>query len=146
MGLDKVLLLSVKRDVVTRWSRALAAVGLALAVLPVGCFSDSSTLTLDTSDIASIRLAGLIVDPLQGEVKDGHACFWVSDPAGWSASLIWPPGTVAKDDPLRVEDGRGHVLATVGDTIKGWGGNTVDGEGCHEGSERFYLRAIEPPS
>ena len=130
----------------TRRTRALVGIGLSLMFIPLGCSSDSSALTLDTSETASLRLAGLIVDPLHGEVKDGHACFWVSGTEGWSTSLIWPPGTVAKDNPLRVEDGHGNVLATVGETIEGWGGNSTDGEGCHEGSERFYLRAIEPPS
>ena len=47
---------------------------------------------------------------------DGTACFWLGD-AETREALMWPPGSVARSEPLRVIDESGHVAATVGEYV-----------------------------
>lgn len=53
--------------------------------------------------------------PLEGDVKDGKACFWVAAEGGSTHSIVWPAGSQARIDPLRVVDTDGAEVAKVGD-------------------------------
>ncbi len=113
-----------------------AAAGL-VALLIAGCAPGA--LTLDTA-APSRRSAGLDFDePLQGQVTGGHACFWVQTASDGVVSLVWPEGYVARDDPLRVEDDTGQVVARVGDTPRRMVGTPSTEPGCQPGSTRFVL-------
>lgn len=101
----------------------------------------SPPLTLDTGG-SGRQAAFLPAGPLQGEVRDGHACFWFPAPSGQAVSLVWPEGLVAKDDSLRVENIDGQVVAQVGDTVTDpVGGNISEGPGCGGGDRRWFLHA-----
>jgi len=105
--------------------------------------SRSAPLTLDTS-VASARSAALVADgQIQGEVANGHACFWITTPDGATVSLVWPEGSTARDNPLRVEDDRGRIIAAVGDDPSRLSGHPSDEPGCATESTRFILGPIE---
>ena len=71
---------------------------------------------LDTSPAGSARGAALTADSdLHGEVVDGRACFWVVTDNGAEVTLVWPPGSVAREDPLRIENSAGQVV--LSDTL-----------------------------
>ena len=128
------------------WLRlAAAAVLPGLLVTSISGCSDGGSLGLDVSS-ASSGTRGAALDgigALQGSVIDGKACFWVTVADGSTISLVWPAGSVAKDDPLRVEDATGKVLATVGDTNLLFAGMPGTRErGCHPGSSVFYAGEV----
>lgn len=105
--------------------------------------SSSPALSLDTAATSGRSASLVAAGPLEGEVLDGHACFWVPVDGG-VVSLVWPEGSIAKDDPLRVEDPDGHVLIRVGDDPSGLSGHPSDEAGCHQGSQQFLLGSIHP--
>jgi hypothetical protein len=126
----------------------LLATGTVLQVLPLtllsGCSSGGS-LELDVSaPSAGTRGATLdLVGGLQGSVTKGKACFWVTASDGSTVSLVWPAGSTARVDPLRVEDSTGRVLATVGDANLLFEGTPgTDEEGCHPGSTVFFAGGV----
>ncbi|MDO5094432.1 MAG: hypothetical protein Q4D79_13635 [Propionibacteriaceae bacterium] len=111
----------------------------ALAALVAASCSPSPPLTLDT-EAPSARSGSLDADgPLQGEIVGGHACFWVTATDGGVVSLVWPEASVARDNPLRVEDSNGRVIATVGDDPSSLSGNPTTEPGCRADSTRFIV-------
>ncbi|PDP85119.1 hypothetical protein CQJ94_24275 [Glycomyces fuscus] len=67
---------------------------------------------------------------LGGETADGTVCFTVEPPDGPGRLLVvWPEGYTALDDPLRVVDGTGEVVATAGDEVELVGGTASAEEG-----------------
>lgn len=102
-------------------------------------------LGLDVSAGGSARAAGLDTsDVLQGEVVNGKACFWITTRDGRELTLVWPPGSVAKENPLRVEDRTGNVLAAVGTRGTQISGHPEPGAGCRPGSARFVVGDVSP--
>lgn len=80
-----------------------------------------------------------------GEVRDGKLCIWVDTGAGNLVAVRWPAGSVAKRDPLRVEDSSGKTLARVGDHLTGQeGGTSLEKPGCHPGSTSTFLLSELP--
>lgn len=109
--------------------------------------SQSERLALDTAERVSARSAGLVTGRgIEGEVVDGKACFWVTNEAGEETSIVWPPGSIALTDPLRVESGQGEVLVEVGDRDSLIAGNPSDGPGCRAGSGSFLVNKVTPAS
>lgn len=107
-----------------------------------GC-SSSPSLSLDTAAMSGRGALLVAAGPLEGEVLDGHACFWVPVDGG-AVSLVWPEGSIAKNDPLRVEDPDGHVLIRIGDDPSGLSGHPSDEAGCHQRSQQFLLGPMDP--
>lgn len=101
----------------------------------------SLPLTLDTG--GSGRQAALLPGgPLEGEVRDGYACFWFPVEGGGFVSLVWPEDLIARDHPLRVENPEGEVVAQVGDTVAGMvGGHPSDIPGRREGSSQCFVHS-----
>lgn len=60
--------------------------------------------------------------PLGGTADGTTATFTF----GEATPIEFPPGWSAADDPLRVLDARGRVVAAVGGTVSGGGGFTGD--------------------
>ena len=119
---------------------ATATVLPALLTFMSGC-SSGGPLALDVSaPSAGTRGATLdLVGALQGSVTNDKACFWVTASDGSTISLVWPAGSAAREDPLRVEDSTGRVLATVGDADLLFEGTPGTGEGgCQSGSTVFF--------
>lgn len=115
---------------------------LVVGTVLTGC-AGQAALTLDTATTAG-RSVGLVADgPIQGEVVDGHACFWVTNPDGATFSLVWPEGAAAKPDPLRVEDRDGLTIATVGDEPSGLAGAPAEEPGCHMDTPRFVIEGSD---
>ncbi|QVQ53958.1 hypothetical protein J4H86_09765 [Spiractinospora alimapuensis] len=54
---------------------------------------------------------------LVGETVGNQACFWTGAHPGEGFYVLWPEGSRALEDPLRVIDAHGDLIATVGDTI-----------------------------
>ena len=71
------------------------------------------------------------------EVDVDGGCIWLSDPTGARYPVVWPVGTVARADPLRIELADGQ-LVQPGDRVEG-GGGYVDADASTSGSglERF---------
>ena len=123
-------------------ARALCILFVALAFTMTSC-APGTPLTLDTS-VASARSAALATEGrIQGEVKNGHACFWITTLDGALVSLVWPAGLTARDNPLRVEDSEGRVVAAVGADPAKLGGQPSEEPGCKTGSTRFILGPID---
>jgi len=122
---------------------ALVLPGLGLTM--TGCSpSSSEALMLDTSPAGSARGAALTADSeLHGEVVDGRACFWVVTDNGAEVTLVWPPGSVAREDPLRIENSAGQVVATAGASARSMSGNPDQSSGCRPGSTRFIVGSID---
>lgn len=130
-------------------SRAASSVILALAlpglgISMTGCTSSADTLGLDTSTAGSARSAALnAAGPLQGEVIHGRACFWVTTDSGAEVALVWPPGSVARENPLRVESSTGELVAESGTSTSSLSGNPDEGAGCRPGSTRFIVGPVD---
>jgi hypothetical protein len=70
----------------------------------------------------SFRHLALINGGMSGRANpDGTACFWVGSSDDRMA-LVWPRGSAAAFDPLRVVDSGGNTIAAVGDTFSATGG------------------------
>jgi hypothetical protein len=127
----------------SRARRRIAAGGAGLAVLAitVGCSGSSLTIDVGAPESRGVGLAasGTLLD---GEVASGHACFWVTLASGEVVSLVWPPGSTAKDGPLRVVDSSGTTIAKVGDSVAYYGGHGLDGPGCHGADRRFLVETV----
>lgn len=111
---------------------------VAGAFTMTGC-SSSAALTLDTSVVSARSAALVAAGPIQGEVTNGHACFWITTPDGAMVSLVWPQGSTAHEDPLRVENDQRRVIAVVGDDTTTLSGQPSDEPGCRAGSTTFIL-------
>jgi hypothetical protein len=114
-----------------------ATLALLLAILP-SC-SREPTVKLDVSKTEGGRAAALTAKGLlQGEVEDGKACFWVEVEGGSTHSIVWPAGSQARIEPLRVVDRDGTEIAKVGDSNLVFGGSPLpDQPGCHAGSSTW---------
>jgi hypothetical protein len=64
---------------------------------------------------------------LHGQANsDGTACLWYGDGAE-RVALVWPPGYVARGNPLAVYDGSGALIGVVGQHIALGGGGGPNG-------------------
>lgn len=100
---------------------------------------------LDVSATEGGRQAGFMPEgPLEGEVKDGKACFWFTVKEGSTYSITWPKGSQARIDPLRVVDKAGAEIAKVGDIGLVFGGSQLfpDRQGCHAGSSTWLANSV----
>jgi hypothetical protein len=100
---------------------------------------------LDVSTTEGGRQAALMTQgPLEGDVKDGKACFWVAAEGGSTHSIVWPAGSQARIDPLRVVDKDGAEVAKVGDRALVIGGSPLfpDRPGCHAGSSTWLASSV----
>lgn len=81
---------------------------------------------------------------LQSRLVDGHACFWFEALDGTIVSIVWPRGSIARTDPLRVLSGDGDPLAVTADTGLSFGGSFLEGRsGCAgPGSKVFVAGAV----
>jgi len=101
---------------------------------------------LDVSATEGGRQAGFMPEgPLEGEVKDGKACFWVAGEGGSTYSIVWPAGSQTQIDPLRVVDKDGAEIAKVGDIGLLFGGSQLfpDRPGCHAGSSTWLANSVQ---
>lgn len=106
--------------------------------------SSVQSVQLDVSATEGGRQAALRTEgPLEGDVKAGKACFWVAAGGGYTFSIIWPAGSQARIDPLRVIDKDGAEIAKVGDRVE-IGGSQVfpDRPGCHAGSSTWQASSV----
>jgi hypothetical protein len=96
-------------------------------LLTTGCGADrglEGTLKVATVEGSpgSFRLLALFNGRVSGRANpDGTACFWVGSSDDRMA-LVWPRGSAAALDPLRVVDGGGNTITAVGDTFSATGG------------------------
>jgi len=67
--------------------------------------------------------SALLAGRLSGDRAGALACFWIADHP--DLPIIWPTGYSAQDNPLRVVDDRGRMVAAVGDAIR-LGGSAAD--------------------
>lgn len=119
---------------------------LAVAVIAGGIFTtiaigrNSETVTNATPGVEQERLATLtgdhaagigrmsaLVGPLKA-VSDGQTvCFWIGESLGNGKALVLPAGFSALDDPLRVVDDKGQVVAGVDDASVAFSGFSSGG-------------------
>lgn len=61
------------------------------------------------------------------------SCVWLLTESGSRLALIWPEGYGAlRGDPLRIHNEEGDVVAQVGDTVRGSGGEASNEEAVPE--------------
>jgi hypothetical protein len=81
--------------------------------------------------------------------QDGTACFWVGSGQD-QAALVWPEGYSAHGNPLAISDGRGRVLATVGQYVALRGGLAPEGSkpplGCPATAQQFLAAEVLQPN
>lgn len=112
----------------------LALLTLALA----GCSDEGGAgrLDLDTYEnpqgTAMLSIAeGMVV----GSVAGGRACFWLGSEPGAGDYVKWPEGYYALDNPLRVMNGDGGVVAESGESVHLGGGELPQSGEC--GGDRY---------
>lgn len=111
----------------------------------LGCAS-SQSLAVDVAESDEVDLLVLFRLPeLFGEVAEGRACFW-GRIEGREIALVWPPGAVAKSDPLRVLGSDGKELARVGKPVAMGGKLGVTTlRPCRPGAEVYLVREVVHP-
>lgn len=127
------------------WGRAFVVAFGALAACGRG---DQGTkgdvVTLDTADTPMTNQMALeVAGPLRSRVTNGHACFWFVGEDGSTISILWPHGSTAATDPLRVLDADGEVLATSG--VRGLaltGAFVEDRPGCAGSESRLFAAGV----
>jgi hypothetical protein len=105
-------------------------------------------LTVDTTTTDTIHLMEIVAQgALHSSVTEEHACFWFDGADGTVVSLIWPEGSSAVADPLRVLDAGGNVIATTGDEGVAFGGSFLERKpGCAgPGSTTFVAGLVTVP-
>lgn len=108
--------------------------------------ASSETIRLDTAKNADTHLMEITAPgPLQSRLADGRACFWFVTTAGEPVSIIWPHGSVAQLDPLRVVSADGRTIAVTGDEGLSFTGSFLeDRSGCAgPDSETFVAGVVE---
>ena len=88
-----------------------------------------NTYAAETGDYAEAQLIG----SLEATVEGGTACFAVQG-SDTRYFITWPEGYSALDDPLRVVDADGEVVAIEGDEVEVVGGESGQEADC--GGER----------
>lgn len=88
--------------------------------------------------------AMLRMEHLVGETVGDQACFWTGEHPGDGFYVLWPEGSRALENPLRVIDAQGDLIATVGDTISPYGGPRDVAGNCGSAYARAYI--VGPPT
>jgi hypothetical protein len=99
------------------------------------------TISVDAADTTAMDLMEITAPgPLQSRLVDGHACFWFEALDGTVVSIVWPRGSVARTDPLRVLTGDGDPLAVTADTGLSFGGSFLEGRsGCAGPDSKVFV-------
>lgn len=86
--------------------------------------------------------------PLRSRLGDGRACFWFVAVDGTEVSIVWPAGSTARSEPLRVLDGDGEVIASSGDVGLSFSGSFSEGRaGCSgPASQVFVAGSVTKPA
>lgn len=124
----------------------LLATLLVLAGSPtLGCTA-SESLVVDVAEHGeSVRLSQFRIPEVFGEVAGGRACFWGSI-EGREIALVWPQGSVAKSNPLRVLASDGTELARVGKPVAMGGTLGVATlRPCRAGAEVYLVKEVVHP-
>ncbi|MGL5857955.1 MAG: hypothetical protein ACRC35_06045 [Angustibacter sp.] len=129
---------------------AIVAAGVITMSSLTGCTDDPAEapqpLAVDVTSAPAGASRGAALNfrgALDGRVAGGRACLWVTAPDGTAISLVWPAGSTARPDPLRVLAPDGTVLATVGDRQLPAAGYPDPAPGCHGGGTTFVIGAVQ---
>lgn len=114
-----------------RWCGLTLALVLALAACGAQASSSNSPgsssgkyLSVPTHQTApGIAMSALLTGRMAGraDTERKQACFWIAESSG-RFILLWPPGYVAENDPLRVLNQSRRVVGQVGQEMSLGGG------------------------
>lgn len=122
---------------------------MAAVSCDVSSSGSGDSLTLDVAQTAAAHSMEITAPgPLLSRVLDERACFWFVAVDGTEVSIIWPPGSSARIDPLRIVNRDGHVIATTGQAGLSFSGSFLEGRaGClGPQSQTFVTGAVTRPA
>jgi hypothetical protein len=114
---------------------------IAMSSATLGCVA-SNPIPVDVAEHGeAVRLGQFGLLELLGEVTDGRACFW-GRIEGREIALVWPLGSVAKADPLRVFSSDGKEIARVGKPVAAGGTFVTTLRPCRPGAEVYLVKEV----
>jgi hypothetical protein len=86
--------------------------GLASSLEP-----GATVIALPTTPPGTLGGDALATGTLDGDLRSGKLCLWISSAPNQAAALVWPSGFTGRDHPLGVVGPDGQDIAQIGDSV-----------------------------